>query len=66
MMIVPMKVQEIDDVAQPNPIHQVPHGSAEQKGEGKGMEGIIVIEPPVDEKDCPDGNARNNDEKGSS
>ena len=66
MMIVPMKVQEIDDVAHPDPIRQVPRGSAEEKGEGQSMEGIIVFDPPVDKKDRPDGNPRNNDEKGGS
>lgn len=66
MMIVPMKIQEIDDLAHPDPIHQVPHCSAEEKGEGQGMEGIIVLDLPVNEEDHPYGHPGNDNEKGGS
>ena len=66
MMIVPMKVQEIDDLSDPNPINQVPRSSAEEEGESQSMEGIIVLDPPVKEKDHPYGCQGNNNEKDGS
>ncbi len=66
MMIVPMKVQEIDNVAYPHPIHQVSRSSAEEKGESQGMEGIIVPDLSVNEEDSANGNPGNNNEKGGS
>ena len=66
MMIVPMKIQEIDDLAHPDPVHQIPRSSAEEKGEGQGMECIIVLDLPVNEEDGPDGKSGDDNEKGSS
>ena len=66
MIIVPMKIQEIDDLAHPNPVHQIPRSSAEEEGKGQGMEGIIVLDLPVNEEDGPDGNPGNDNEEGSS
>jgi len=63
MMIIPVKIQEIDDVAHPNPIHQIPRSPSQEKGKGKRMEGITLFDPPVYEDDRPYGHPRNDDEK---
>jgi hypothetical protein len=61
-----MKIQEIDDLAYPNSIHQIPRSSAEEKGKGQGMEGITVLDLPVDEEDSPYGYPGNDSEKDGS
>ncbi len=66
MMIVPVEIQEIDDLPHPDPIHQVARSSAEEQGEGQGMEDIIVPDPPVNEEDHPYGQPVNNNEKDGS
>lgn len=64
MIIVPVKIQEIDHLAHPQPVHHVPRSTSQEKGESQGMEGIPIPDLSVHEQNHPYSNSGDDDEEG--
>lgn len=62
-MAVPVKIQKINDLAQPNPVNKIPCSAGKDQGECKNRKLLLPGCDPKHIQDCTEGHYRNANQK---